>query len=158
MNATQPGRIMLMLLVVPGAGFIFLFLSAAIAMTFLQSIGLYSLVGESRLTADYWFSLLDKGFFDSFLFSLKVGVGSAFGTLLFAYPLALFLRRKRFGSRTIGSIIKIPLFVPALVAAFLILNVLAFNGILNSALMGLGLIDRPLRMLNDTFGWNVLAI
>ena len=158
MNAAQPGRIMLLLLVVPGAGFIFLFLSAAIAMTFLQSIGLYSLVGESRLTADHWLALLDKGFFDSFLFSLKVGVGSAFGTLLFAYPLALFLRRKRFGSRTIGSIIKIPLFVPALVAAFLILNVLAFNGILNSALMGLGLIDRPLRMLNDTFGWNVLVI
>jgi putative spermidine/putrescine transport system permease protein len=158
MNATQPGRMMLMLLIVPGAGFIFLFLSAAIAMTFLQSIGLYSLVGESHLTADFWLSLLDKGFLDSFLFSLKVGVGSAFGTLLFSYPLALFLRRKRFGSRTIGSIIKIPLFVPALVAAFLILNVLAFNGILNSALMGLGLIDRPLRMLNDTFGWNVLAI
>jgi putative spermidine/putrescine transport system permease protein len=158
MTTAQPGRMMLMLLILPGAGFIFLFLSAAIAMTFLQSIGLYSLVGESQLTADYWLSLLDQGFLDSFLFSLKVGVGSAFGTLLFAYPLALFLRRKRFGSRTIGSIIKIPLFVPALVAAFLILNVLAFNGILNSALMGLGLIDRPLRMLNDTFGWNVLAI
>lgn len=158
MNAARPGRMMLMLLVLPGAGFIFLFLSAAIAMTFLQSIGLYSLVGESRLTADHWLALLDKGFFDSFLFSLKVGVGSAFGTLLFAYPLALFLRRKRFGARTIGSIIKIPLFVPALVAAFLILNVLAFNGILNSALMGLGLIDRPLRLLNDTFGWNVLVI
>lgn len=159
MNTTmQPGRLMLMLLILPGAGFIFLFLSAAIAMTFLQSIGLYALVGESQLTAGYWLSLLDKAFLDSFLFSLKVGVGSAFGTLLFAYPLALFLRRKRFGSRTIGSIIKIPLFVPALVAAFLILNVLAFNGILNSALMGLGVIDRPLRMLNDTFGWNVLVI
>jgi putative spermidine/putrescine transport system permease protein len=158
MTTAQPGRMMLMLLILPGAGFIFLFLSAAIAMTFLQSIGLYSLVGESHLTTDYWLSLLDKGFLDSFLFSLKVGVGSAFGTLLFAYPLALFLRRKRFGARTIGSIIKIPLFVPALVAAFLILNVLAFNGILNSALMGLGLIDRPLRMLNDTFGWNVLVI
>ena len=158
MTTAQPGRLMLMLLIVPGAGFIFLFLSAAIAMTFLQSIGLYALVGDSRLTADYWLSLLDKGFLDSFLFSLKVGVGSAFGTLLFAYPLALFLRRKRFGSRTIGSIIKIPLFVPALVAAFLILNVLAFNGILNSALMGLGVIEKPLRMLNDTFGWNVLVI
>lgn len=158
MNGTQPGRMMLMLLILPGAGFIFLFLSAAIAMTFLQSIGLYALVGDSKLTADHWLALLDKGFFDSFLFSLKVGVGSAFGTLLFAYPLALFLRRKRFGARTIGSIIKIPLFVPALVAAFLILNVLAFNGILNSALMGLGVIDRPLRMLNDTFGWNVLVI
>ena len=158
MNDLQPGRITLMLLIVPGAGFIFVFLSAAILMTFLQSIGLYSLVGESHLTADYWLSLLDKTFYDSFLFSLKVGVGSAFGTLLFAYPLALFLRKKRFGSRTIGSIIKIPLFVPALVAAFLILNVLAFNGVLNNLLVGLGLIDRPMRMLNDTFGWNVLLI
>jgi putative spermidine/putrescine transport system permease protein len=158
MNDLQPGRITLLLLIVPGAGFIFLFLSAAILMTFLKSIGLYSLVGESRLTAEYWYSLLDKTFFDSFLFSLKVGVGSAFGTLLFAYPLALFLRKRRFGSRTIGSIIKIPLFVPALVAAFLILNVLAFNGILNNLLLAVGLIDRPMRMLNDTFGWNVLLI
>jgi len=158
MNDLRPGRITLLLLIIPGAGFIFLFLSAAILMTFLQSIGLYSLVGESRLTANYWLSLLDRTFFDSFLFSLKVGIGSAFGTLIFAYPLALFLRRRRFGSRTIGSIIKIPLFVPALVAAFLILNVLAFNGVLNNLLLAVGLIDRPMRMLNDTFGWNVLVI
>ncbi len=54
--------------------------------------------------------------------------------------------------------VKIPLFVPALVAAFLILNLLAFHGVINSTLLWLGLIDRPLRMLNDTFGWNVLLI
>ena len=142
----------------PGAGFIFLFLAAAIVMTFLQSIGLYTLVGQSRLTGAFWLSLLDRTFFNSFLFSLKVGVGSAFGTLLFAYPLALFLRRRRFGARLIGSIVKVPLFVPALVAAFLILNVLAFHGVLNSVLMYAGIIDRPLQMLNDKFGWNVLAI
>src|SRR3712207_7824869 len=98
----QPGRLMLLLLVVPGAGFIALFLAAAIVMTALQSVGLYTLVGESRLTAAFWLSLLDRGFLDSFLFSLKVGFGSAFGTLLFAYPLALFLRRQRFGARLIG--------------------------------------------------------
>ena len=115
----QPGRLTLLLLIVPGAGFIFLFLTAAIVMTLLQSLGLYSLIGESRLTGEFWLSLLDLTFLDSFLFSLKVGIGSAFGTLLFAFPLALFLRRKRFGSKTIGSIVKIPLFVPALVAAFL---------------------------------------
>jgi putative spermidine/putrescine transport system permease protein len=154
----QPGRATLLFLVLPGAGFIFLFLAAAIVMTLLQSIGLYAIIGESRLTGEFWLSLLDRAFLDSFLFSLKVGIGSAFGTLLFAYPLALFLRRSRFGSRTIGSIVKIPLFVPALVAAFLILNVLAFHGVLNSLLLGIGVIDRPLRLLNDKFGWNVLAI
>ncbi len=152
------GRFWLFLLVFPGVGFIFLFLSAAIAMTFMQSIGLYALTGESRLTGEFWQALLGKTFFDSFLFSLKVGFGSAFGTLLISYPIALFLRRRRFGSRTIGSVIKIPLFVPALVAAFLILNVLAYNGILNNALLMIGLIDRPLRLLNDSFGWNVLLI
>ena len=135
-----------------------LFLAATVGMTFLQSIGLYSLVGESHLTGEFWLSLFDRTFFDSFLFSFKVGIASAFGTLLLAYPLALFLRRRRFGSRTIGSIIKIPLFVPALVAAFLILNVLAFHGVLNSLLLAVGIVDRPLRLLNDKFGWNVFAI
>jgi putative spermidine/putrescine transport system permease protein len=154
----QSGYYTRYLLLVPGAGFILLFLAAAIVMTFLQSIGLYSLVGESHLTGEFWRSLLDRTFLDSFLFSFKVGVASAFGTLLFAYPLALFLRRRRFGARTIGSIIKIPLFVPALVAAFLILNVLAFHGVLNSLLLAMGIIDRPLRLLNDKFGWNVFAI
>jgi putative spermidine/putrescine transport system permease protein len=154
----QPGRLTLLFLVLPGAGFIFLFLAAAIVMTLLQSIGLYAIIGQSRLTGAFWLSLLDRAFLDSFLFSLKVGIGSAFGTLLLAYPLALFLRRRRFGAKTIGSIVKIPLFVPALVAAFLILNVLAFHGVLNSLLLGIGIIDRPLRLLNDKFGWNVLAI
>jgi putative spermidine/putrescine transport system permease protein len=154
----QPSRLTLLLLILPGAGFIFFFLAAAIAMTLLQSVGLYALVGESRFTGAFWRALLDRTFLDSFLFSLKVGVGSAFGTLLLAYPLALFLRRQRFGARLIGSIVKVPLFVPALVAAFLILNILAFHGVLNSLLLYLGVIGRPLRMLNDTFGWNVLAI
>jgi len=154
----QFGRLKFLLLILPGAGFIFLFLAAALLMTFLQSIGAYSLVGESRLTGEFWLSLLDRTFLDSFLFSLKVGIASAFGTLIVAYPLALFLRRRRFGTRTISSIIKIPLFVPALVAAFLILNVLAFHGVLNSLLLAVGAIDRPLRLLNDKFGLNVFAI
>ena len=98
-----------------------------------------------------------RQFLDSFLFSAKVGIGSAFGTLLLAYPLALFLRRRRAGGRSSDRSIKIPLFVPALVAAFLILNAMAFHGVINGVLLGLGLIDQPLRMLNDKFGWGVLA-
>lgn len=154
----RSGRLQILLLLLPGAGFIFLFLASTLAMTLMQSVGIYSLVGQSALTGEFWLSILERTFLDSFLFSLKVGVASAFGTLLLAYPLALFLRRRGFGTRTIGSFIKIPLFVPALVAAFLILNVLAFHGVLNSGLLALGIIDRPLRMLNDRFGWNVFAI
>ncbi|WP_375450051.1 ABC transporter permease [uncultured Devosia sp.] len=151
-------RLQIALMVLPGAGFIFLFLAAAMVMTVLQSVGIYRVVGPSQFTLAFWQGLFDKSFFDSFLFSLKVGLGSAMGTLLLSYPLALFLRRKRFGASVIGAIVKVPLFVPALVAAFLILNMLAFHGLLNSGLLALGIIDTPLRLLNDKFGWNVLII
>jgi putative spermidine/putrescine transport system permease protein len=154
----RPGGWMLALLILPGVGFILLFLSVAVAMTALQSLGLFSFGQPSRLTLEFWAGLFDRTFLDSFLFSLKVGVGSAFGTLLLAYPLALYLRRKRFGSRFISPIVKIPLFVPALVAAFLILNAIAFHGVVNAALVELGLVSKPLRMLNDKFGWGVLGI
>src|SRR5690349_15806132 len=106
----SPARIFLFIL--PGVGFILLFLGSAMAMTLAQSLGLYSLIAEDGFTLAHWRALADKGFLDSLLFSLKIGIGSAFGTLLFSYPLALFLRRQRFGARLIGSIVKIPLFVP----------------------------------------------
>jgi putative spermidine/putrescine transport system permease protein len=149
---------MLLLLLLPGSGFIFLFLSVALVLTFSESVGFMPFFGEQRLTFENWTKLINRAFIDSFLFSLKVGVVSAFGALLFAYPLAIYLRRKFFAARVINSIIKIPLFVPALVAAFLILNTLAFNGVINNILLGLGIINQPLRMLNDQFGWDVVII
>src|SRR5262245_37747761 len=151
-------RVTIFLLILPGAGFIFLFLAVALTITALQSVGVVSFGREPGFTWEFWTSLFDRQFLDSFLFSARVGIGSAFGTLLLAYPLALFLRRRRAGVRLVGSIVKIPLFVPALVAAFLILNAMAFHGVINGALLGLGVIDRPLRMLNDNFGWGVLVI
>ena len=51
-----------------------------------------------------------------------------------------------------------PLFIPALVAAFLILNLISYHGLVNTALMRLNLINEPLRMLNDKFGWGVVFI
>lgn len=148
----------LLLLLLPGAGFILLFLSFAFVLTILQSFGLFTLVGESKFTINHWKLILEQEFRDSFLFSLKIGIGSAFGTLLFSYPIALFLRKQGFGKKTLGSLIKIPLFIPALVVAFLIVNLISYHGLVNFILTGLGIIDEPLRMLNDQFGWGVLFI
>jgi putative spermidine/putrescine transport system permease protein len=155
----QPSRWTLFFLLAPAVGFIFLFLAAAAAMTLLQSLGYMSVTGESRFSLAHWAALADQQFFDAFFFSLKIGIGSAFGTLLVSLPLALFLRRKNyFGIRTVGTMLKIPLFIPALVAAFLLLNIMSFNGIINVALLRLGLIDEPLRMLRDEMGLGVIFI
>lgn len=146
------------LLLLPGAGFIFLFLTAAIVMTFLQSLGFFSITRASEFSLEYWQEFFDRQVFDSLVFSLKIGFASAFGTLLFSYPLALFMRGKFFGKKPLGAILKVPMFVPGLVAAFLILNVMAYHGMFNQLLVGLGIIQEPLRLLRDKWGLGVLLI
>lgn len=147
------------LLLVPGVGFILLFIGSSIFITVTQSFGLFSITGKSQFTLENWKIVLhEKESLDSILFSLRMGLLSSIGTLLFAFPIALFLRKGGHGKRFLASVIKIPLFIPALVSAFLIINLISYHGIINEGLMGLGLIKKPLRMLNDKFGWGVVAI
>lgn len=147
------------LLLVPGAGFIILFMGSSIFITITQSFGLFSITGKSQFTFANWINVLkDKESLDSILFSLKMGILGSIGTLLFAFPLALFLRKGSSAKRFLGSVVKIPLFIPALVSAFLIINLISFHGIINEALIAFGFIKKPLRMLNDRFGWGVVAI
>lgn len=145
-------------MLIPGVGFIVLFLGSSIFLTLAQSFGLFSITGKSAFTLDHWKVLQDRESLDSIAFSLKMGVLSSVGTLLFAFPVALFLRKGGVGKRFLSSLIKIPLFIPALVAAFLIINLISYHGIINEFLMAVRIIREPLRMLNDSFGWGVVAI
>ena len=149
----------LYLMLIPGVGFILLFIGSSIFLTFAQSFGLFSVTGRSEFTFSNWVQVFRaKESIDSILFSLKMGVMSSIGTLLFAFPLALFFRKGGTGKGLLGSLVKIPLFIPALVAAFLIVNLLSFHGLVNTFLLRLNIIDQPMRMLNDRFGWGVIFI
>jgi putative spermidine/putrescine transport system permease protein len=146
------------LLLLPGIGYILFFVTAAVAVTVLQSFGLFSVTGTSRFTLGYWKILASREVLDSLLFSLKMGILSSVGTLLCAFPVALLLRKPAVGTGLLGSLIKIPLFIPALVAAFLIVNLIAYHGLINEVLVLLGIIKSPLRMLNDRQGIGVVVI
>jgi putative spermidine/putrescine transport system permease protein len=146
------------LLLLPGIGYILFFVTAAVVVTVLQSFGLFSVTGASRFTLAYWKILTSREVLDSLLFSLKMGILSSVGTLLCAFPVALFLRKPAVGTGMLGSLIKIPLFIPALVAAFLIVNLIAYHGLINEVLILLGIIKTPMRMLNDRQGIGVVVI
>jgi putative spermidine/putrescine transport system permease protein len=147
------------LMLFPGVGFILLFIGSSIFLTLVQSFGLFSITGKSVFTLENWKAILQtRESMDSLLFSLKMGLLSSIGTVVVAFPIALFFRKGGTGKGILGSIIKVPLFIPALVAAFLILNLISYHGLVNTALMRLNLIDEPLRMLNDKFGWGVVFI
>lgn len=158
MKGKQKDRVLTFLLLLPGAGYIAFFITSSIVVTILQSFGLFSITGVSRFTLEHWKILATKEVMDSLFFSLKMGVWSSLGTVIFAFPLALFLRKPSPGKGILGSLIKIPLFIPALVAAFLIVNLISYHGLVNEMLMLLGLIREPLRMLNDEQGIGVIFI
>ena len=147
------------MMLIPGVGFILLFVGSSIFITLVQSFGLFSITGKSAFTFENWTAILQaRESMDSLLFSLKMGILSSIGTVVVAFPIALFFRKGGTGKGIIGSIIKVPLFIPALVAAFLILNLISYHGMVNTVLMRLNLIDEQLRMLNDKFGWGVVFI
>jgi putative spermidine/putrescine transport system permease protein len=147
------------LMLIPGVGFILLFIGSSIFLTLVQSFGLFSITGKSAFTLENWKAILQaRESMDSLFFSLKMGLLSSVGTVVLAFPIALFFRKGGAGKGILGSIIKVPLFIPALVAAFLILNLISYHGLVNTTLMRLNLVNEPLRMLNDKFGWGVVFI
>jgi putative spermidine/putrescine transport system permease protein len=146
------------LLLMPGAGYIAVLLAAALGMTVMQSLGLFNLTGQDKFGLQEWQKVLNQQTWDSFYYSAKVALFSSFGALAISYPLALFLRRNFLGKSVFNALFRVPLFTPALVAAFLILNVVSYHGIFNELLVALKLIKEPLRLTHDDWGIGVVAI
>jgi len=148
----------ILLLLFPGVGYIALMLAAALVMTVLQSMGLFNFTGVSKFGFQEWVEVFNQQTWDAFAYSTKVAFASSLMCMILAYPLALFLRRKFLAKKYFTAVIRMPLFMPALVAAFLILNVIAYHGIFNEFLIRLGIIREPLRLTHDDWGLGVIGI
>lgn len=143
------------LLLIPGLGFIAFFLVAAIGMMVLQSVGFLNFTGESGFSLEFWKGLFHENFYDNLIYSLKIAVWTSVICIVIVYPLSLTVKNMP-GSKTWLSLLKIPMFIPALVACLLITNVVSYNGILNVFLGWLGIIDEPLALRNDSWGISAL--
>jgi len=151
--------ITIILLLLPGLGLILALVGTVISMAVAQSVGYFNFNGPSSFSLEFWQRQLASPILSSAAFySLKVALLSALLSVAIAYPLALWLRKPFFGSRSISAFLKAPMMVPGLVAAFLFVNVISFHGFLNEALLALGLIAKPLRMQNDRYGIAVVFL
>ncbi|GAB7258572.1 hypothetical protein DZS_49590 [Dickeya ananatis] len=83
---------------------------------------------------------------------------SAVLSVALAYPLAIWLRKPFPGAVTLRAVLKAPLLVPGLTAAFLFVNFISYQGFLNVAMLRLGLTERPIRMQNDANGIGVTLL
>jgi putative spermidine/putrescine transport system permease protein len=151
--------IKLAILLTPGLGLIVFLIGSVVYIAIAQSFGLYNLNGEDALSLEFWQKMLGrKVFVRSVGYSLYIGFLSAFFSVLLAYPLALWLRKPFRGSMAIGAILKAPLLVHGLVAAFLFINVIAYHGVLNQFIQWLGIWDGPRRLQNDRNAIGVLIL
>ena len=157
MNWRRTGTILLLLM--PGLGLILVMIGSVFYVAVMQSFGFFNLVGEDTFSLEHWRKVLDsKAFNRAFQYSAYIAVVSAIGSVALAYPIAIWLRRPFRGSLVVSALLKAPLFVPGLVAAFLFINIVAYHGILNQLFIWLGFIDEPIRMQNDRGAWGVVFL
>jgi putative spermidine/putrescine transport system permease protein len=147
------------LLLIPGLLPIVAFMSLVVGMAVSQSIGFFNFAGDDHFSLLFWQQMLTQDqFWRVFFYSARIAVVSAVLSVMLAYPVALWLRRPFPGSDLISAMIKAPILVHGLVAAFLFVNFISFQGFLNVALVHLGLIARPIRMQNDPYGIGVVVL
>lgn len=91
-------------------------------------------------------------YFKTLWVTLRIGATVALATLILGYPLAFFLARTR--SRAKGFFLFLtlsPILISVVVRAYGWIVLLSNRGLVNSALMQLGLIARPIRLIfNET--------
>lgn len=146
-------------LLAPGLGIILWLIGSVVYIAVAQSFGAYGLTGESAFSMSYWADIVSRNIYlRSIQYSLYVGVLSAIFSVALAYPLAIWLRKPFPGSMAIGAVLKAPLLVHGLVAAFLFINLIAYNGFLNQLMQWLGVWDAPRRLQNDNHAIGVLIL
>ncbi len=151
--------LLVMALLTPGLGLILVLIGTVVYIAVAQSFGFYALQGEGAFSTEFWHETLGrKAFSRSIGYSIYVGVLSAILSVALAYPLAIWLRKPFPGSVGIGAILKAPLLVHGLVAAFLYINVISYNGLFNQIMQGIGLWDGPRRLQNDPNAIGVLIL
>ncbi|WP_159281331.1 ABC transporter permease [Rahnella variigena] len=147
------------LMMISGLGTIVLLIGSTFYVVLVQSIGYFNLSGDSQFSLEYWQNVLqDPVLHSALIYSVKVSILGAFGAVLLSYPLALWLRQPLVAKEGIVALLRAPMFIPGLVAAFLFINIIAYHGVINELLLALGVIDQPLRMQNDDFGWGVVIL
>ena len=107
-------------------------------------------------TGNFLFLLKDSLYLEAFLSSLKVASISTVLCLLLGYPMAYGIARATPAWRNILLLmIILPFWTSFLVRVYAWMGLLRNNGVINNALMALGVIDEPIVMMNTDFAMYV---
>jgi len=104
------------------------------------------------LLANYVVLLSDPLYVSALLSSLRIAALSAFIALLVGYPIALGIARAPERWRPILLLaVALPFWTSFLIRVYAWMGILRNEGLINGALMGLGIIDTPIPMMQTAF-------
>jgi putative spermidine/putrescine transport system permease protein len=131
----------LWLLLAPGVGFLLLFFGTPLGLALLGGFGLDNIgTGEIKFTLEHYRTMLtDRIYLDGLGFTLYLSLASTLLSLLIALPVTALLQRSFPGQRLFNALYKVPLIVPGVVAAFLVLTLADRGGLLPRAFERIGL-------------------
>jgi putative spermidine/putrescine transport system permease protein len=123
----------IMLLLSSGIGYLIIFYGVPLLRALIGSVGLYSPTRTASGFTLQWFAVIfqNKAYRASFLFSLWLALGPVLLALIISVPLAAFLQKTFIGKKTFEALYKIPLAVPGIVVAFIVMTSIDKGGVLH---------------------------
>ncbi|MFO3664652.1 ABC transporter permease [Anaerococcus sp. ENR0831] len=121
----------------------------------LISFGIFKEVGLDSFTLDFYKQVLgDKTFISSLIFSLKISVVSS----ILAIILGMFLSYGIYTSKAYDLYLKLPVILPHIIVAILLVNLFAQTGVIARVLYNLKLIDDSNSFVQIFYNKNGLGV
>jgi putative spermidine/putrescine transport system permease protein len=123
----------IILLLSSGIGYLIIFYGVPLLRALLGSVGLYSPAGTSSGFTLHWFTVIyeNNAYRASFFFSLWLALGPVILSLFISVPLAAVLQKTFIGKKTFEALYKIPLAVPGIIVAFIVMTSVDKGGVLH---------------------------
>ena len=141
-----------MSLLAPGVGWLVLFFVVPLAFIFVVSLGSrdeLSRVTLANPSLDNYLKAFDPVFLPTFLNSIRFALITTVLSLAIGYPIAYWI--SRYGGRhkvLLIILVMLPFWTSYLIRTYSWMILLRDNGVVNSILMALGIIDQPIILMN----------
>ena len=143
-----------LLLVAPLIGFMLVFYALPVLAMLMRSVNdpTWTLANYRALGGDTVFATV-------LMSTLQTSFIVTAGTLLLGYPVALAMARmRRRAAALVLGVVLLPFWTSVLVRSYSWMVLLGRHGVINEALMALGVIDAPLKLLNTTLAVDIAMI
>lgn len=143
------------LLILPAGGYLALFFGLPLLLAFLGGFGLFTRGAETGFTLEHYRALFGtRAYRDGLWFSTYLAIVPTLVSLALSLPLAVALARTHPGQKLFNMLYKVPLVVPGIVAAFIVMTMFDRGGLAARVLAPVG-IDLP-KLVRDQWAIGVI--